>query len=41
MKGPFGSNQIVCSATQKCLISVTQLTPNPTEEADTDITFAS
>src|SRR3954447_9458462 len=39
-KGPFGANQIVCSATQKCLVSVSELTASPTQEADAPITFA-
>ena len=38
-KGPFGANNIVCGPTQACLISVTQATPSPTQEADTPITF--
>jgi ABC-type Fe3+-hydroxamate transport system substrate-binding protein len=39
-KGPFGANQIVCSAAQKCLVSVSELTASPTQEADADISFA-
>lgn len=38
-KGPFGTNKIVCGAAQACLISVTQATPSPTEEADAGIAF--
>ncbi|MCL6538803.1 MAG: hypothetical protein K6T28_09515 [Acidothermus sp.] len=38
-KGPFGANHIVCSATQPCLLSVTQPTPNPSEEADVRLNF--
>lgn len=38
--GPFGSNNIVCSATQACLISMTQASLSPTEEADAPISFA-
>lgn len=38
-KGPFGANKIVCSASQPCLLSVTQPTPNPTEEADVPLSF--
>jgi Neocarzinostatin family len=38
-KGPFGANNIVCSPAQACLISVTQATPSPTQEADAPITF--
>jgi hypothetical protein len=37
--GPFGANNIVCGASQACLISVTQATPSPTQEADATITF--
>jgi hypothetical protein len=37
--GPFGSNGIVCSAKLHCLISVTQATLNPAEEADAPISF--
>ena len=39
-RGPFGANKIVCSARQKCLVSVTQASLSPTEEADADIAFA-
>ena len=38
-KGPFGANAIVCSAAQPCLVSVTQATLSPTEEADAFISF--
>jgi hypothetical protein len=38
-KGPFGANKIVCGPAQACLISVTQATPAPTQEADAPITF--
>lgn len=38
-KGPFGANKIVCGPAQACLISVTQATPSPTQEADTPISF--
>jgi len=37
--GPFGSNGIVCGAKLHCLVSVTQASPNPTEEADAPISF--
>jgi hypothetical protein len=40
VKGPFGANAIVCSATQKCLVSVSQLTQTQTENASDNITFA-
>ena len=39
-KGPFGTNKIVCSAAQKCELSVTQESPSPTENATADIAFA-
>ena len=39
-KGPFGANQIVGSATQKCLVSVSELVASPTAEADAPISFA-
>ncbi len=38
-KGPFGANNIVCGRDQACLISVTQATPSPSQEADTPISF--
>jgi hypothetical protein len=38
-KGPFGANKIVCGPSQACLISVTQATPTPTQEADAPISF--
>lgn len=39
VKGPFGANKIVCSTTQACLVSVTQATLSPTQEADAPISF--
>ena len=39
VKGPFGANNIVCGPSQACLISVTQATPSPSQEADAPITF--
>lgn len=38
-KGPFGANKIVCGPAQRCLVSVTQPTPTPTEQATAPITF--
>jgi hypothetical protein len=38
-KGPFGANNIICGPAQACLISVTQATLSPTQEADTPIGF--
>jgi len=40
LRGPFGANNIICSAQQPCLISVTQASMSPTEEADATIQFA-
>ena len=37
--GPFGGNGVVCSAKVPCLISITDASPTPTEEADTPIRF--
>ena len=38
-RGPFGINKIVCGVPINCLVSVTQASLSPTEEADTPITF--
>jgi hypothetical protein len=40
-RGPFGINKIVCDVQIHCLVSVTQASLSPTEEADAPITFAS
>lgn len=40
VRGPFGANRIVCDARQACLVSVTQASLSPTDEADAPITFA-
>jgi hypothetical protein len=40
LRGPFGANKIVCGSTQHCLVSVTQASLAPTEEADGAIEFA-
>ena len=37
--GPFGSNNVSCTKTTPCLISVSQQTLAPTEEADGRISF--
>jgi hypothetical protein len=39
-RGPFGSNGIVCGVRQGCLVSVTQASLSPSEEADARISFA-
>ncbi|MGO9196232.1 MAG: neocarzinostatin apoprotein domain-containing protein [Acidimicrobiales bacterium] len=38
-RGPFGSNKIVCSTPTACLVTVTQATPNPTQDATAIISF--
>lgn len=38
-KGPFGTNDITCGPAQACLISVTQASPSPAEEAHAPISF--
>jgi hypothetical protein len=40
-RGPFGINKIVCDLPLRCLLSVTQASLSPTEEADAPITFGS
>ena len=40
LRGPFGANKIVCGEQQRCLVSVTQASLSPTEEADAPIGFA-
>ena len=40
VRGPFGASRVVCSGATKCLVSVTQASLKPTEEADAPITFA-
>jgi hypothetical protein len=38
-KGPFGTPPLLCSATHRCLVSITEATLSPTEEADAAISF--
>lgn len=38
-KGPFGTNGVVCGSPYRCLISITQASPTPKEEADAPISF--
>lgn len=38
-RGPFGINRIVCGQPLGCLVSVTQASLAPTEEADAPVTF--
>lgn len=38
--GPIGGNAIMCSATQRCLLSVSQLVLKPTESTNAPISFA-
>jgi neocarzinostatin family protein len=40
VRGPFGANHVVCSTHPGCLVSVTQASLQPSEEADAPITFA-
>jgi hypothetical protein len=37
--GPFGINKIVCGAAQPCLLSVSEASLSPTEEADVRLDF--
>lgn len=39
-RGPFGANKIVCGSPVRCLVSVTQASLSPTQEADAPIAFA-
>ena len=39
-QGPFGANKVTCGPSQACLVSVTQASLSPTQEADERITFA-
>lgn len=39
VKGPFGANRITCGPAQRCLVSVSEASPTPSEEADVEITF--
>lgn len=38
-KGPFGSKKIVCATPKACILSVTQATPSPTQDATAVIAF--
>jgi hypothetical protein len=38
-KGPYGTPPVLCSTTHPCLVSVTEATLTPTEEADAAISF--
>ncbi len=38
-KGPFGANKITCGGGTTCLLSVSQASANPTEEADVTLNF--
>ncbi len=40
VRGPFGASNIVCSKQNPCLVSVTQASLSPTEEADARVEFA-
>lgn len=39
LKGPFGANQVTCGPAQPCLVSISQATPSPAEEANAQISF--
>ncbi|MGO9559184.1 MAG: neocarzinostatin apoprotein domain-containing protein [Acidimicrobiales bacterium] len=39
LKGPFGTNHIVCSTPTACVVAVTQATPNPTQDATATVSF--
>lgn len=39
VRGPFGTNKRTCDAAHPCLISVSQATLNPSQEADAPISF--
>lgn len=38
-RGPFGTNKVICSAEQACIVSVNPATPSPTEQASAPISF--
>jgi hypothetical protein len=38
-KGPYGTPPLLCSAAHPCLVSITEAQLQPTEEADTPISF--
>lgn len=40
VRGPFGSDHVVCGPAQPCLVSVSQATYSPTQQASTRIHFA-
>lgn len=40
LRGPFGASRVTCTTKHPCLVSVTQASLNPSEEADAAITFA-
>jgi hypothetical protein len=39
LKGPFGTNHIVCSTPTACVVAVTQATPKPTQDATAIVSF--
>ncbi|MGH9054931.1 MAG: neocarzinostatin apoprotein domain-containing protein [Acidimicrobiales bacterium] len=39
VRGPFGANHITCGPSEACLVSVSQATTSPTQEADAPISF--
>lgn len=38
-KGPFGTSHVTCVSARSCVVSVTQETPSPTQEATAPISF--
>lgn len=38
-KGPFGTKKIVCSSANACIVSVSQATESPTQDATANISF--
>ncbi len=38
-RGPFGANGVVCSKPAACIVTVTQETPTPTQDATATISF--
>lgn len=40
VRGPFGANRVTCVQPRACLVSVTEASLSPAEEADAPISFA-
>lgn len=39
-KGPFGAGRVVCAKPRSCILSVTQESPTPTEDATATLSFS-